>query len=138
MKIEKLRIGNFVQVSKWSKNNIGQVDAIDWTLRNERYVAVRGENFCIHVLPEDISGIPLNDELLLKLGFEYSDKEERYIRQFSAGVNLLSLRVDTSCNTLLLKYKDNWIALAFASNVKYLHQLQNFAEDNDIKLEVKL
>ena len=140
MKAEELRIGNWVL----SKGKPIQVDEIFKAPDGWHDISCTKET---HDLLEEVTPIPLTDEILLKAGFEsytscyekvYFDNDEKY--------NVFRVMFNDLGYWVILEQKHGidadgnitWIGLNMGT-YKYLHQLQNlyFALTGE-ELEIKL
>ena len=115
MNINELRINNLI-----SHNGlICTVEIINGEL-NEIYFL--GEEFYHSDKPENLEGVPLTEEVLLKSGFVYTDDVVNLNRNYKLQEFEIQLHLDVNdficCNTI-----PNYI------QIKYVHTLQNLYFD---------
>lgn len=111
MKANELIIGNYVKFNKDTNNRyageIGQFELSDFYAISEGVMDF-----------EDIEGIPLTEEILLKAGFEKDNgsPENEYLFEFK-----------NSCIRLVLDYPDYVVIISGdeITIISYLHELQN-------------
>ena len=110
MKVEELRVGNFVQTLK---SNFFDGDVLDWSLDMFYWVAE-----CVYSI-EDFKPIPLTEEVLLDCGFEFID-------------GFMTLKMDNESGAIFVFYHGNILRLFCRSgfmlshnSLKHVHQLQN-------------
>lgn len=105
IKANELRIGNLV------KSSLNIIEVIG--LGEERANLIlrlpnTGVNWCM--LYDDLSGIPLTEEILLKCGYKVVNRNERFIA-FEGGHYLYLI--------------DNMVKMSTGIEMHYLHELQN-------------
>lgn len=142
MKAEELRIGNYVKIDM----GIGQVLSITESIfstnyKNEDYnVTIGIDGLFLSEDEENIEGVPLTEEILLKCGFKKINHIHGYVfytykRKTSRNCYLYEMPIDI--------YLDSHRVVVGNFNTKkpiqYLHQLQNlFYAVNGEELNVEL
>lgn len=118
----ELRIGNRVKhEAKWSHRqpDYGEPQEFEFDWQESDWYAV-GE--CVLFL-EDISPIPLTEELLLKFGFDKSDEH-----QLGYIINEIGFHYDYHFKRFYLEIGDD-CDLIKLENIQYIHQLQNLCHN---------
>lgn len=118
IKAQDLRIGNFVELN----GSYGQVEAVD------KYNNIKVFDYypvC------QIKPIPLTEEILLKCGFEKSNYSK-----YNLVLDVQNLQLTARCfSKISFQIGDLYLG---DTNLKYLHQLQNFCSVFGEELNVKL
>jgi len=102
---KQLRIGNLVYVK--STDQLGVVTCIN------KHVGLAVNDSFVYLSFEDCDGIPITEDILLKLGFE-KDKEISYRYHLE---DFISYDIDDNCICIY----DSWLVKRFP----YLHQFMN-------------
>lgn len=92
------------------------------------------EPYLIQTGVKRLDPIPITEELLRELGFEYGTDWNRYSRKYYLGKN--DVGEDTYYEIIMNRWNDKWIISIFhyyiicetilLSSVKYLHELEQF------------
>ena len=116
MNVQELRIGN---VLKDREGRLCKVEGI--SIDELKCYAVKGATTSL-----PFSGIPLTEDILVKLGFEGDEDERHIVLGLGSGEELsIELLSNTSCVTRSDPKKlgrDDYVYLKYP---EYLHQLQN-------------
>jgi hypothetical protein len=113
MKVEELRIGNYVNF----KFKTGDIITI-----KKDYCEIQSDNMIIKSEYSDLQPIPLTPDILEKCGFDMNPDWEKY-DGYAAVLDLGWLNIGMSImGGVCLFDNDN---RSTGTNIKYLHQLQN-------------
>ena len=126
MKINELRIGNYVSTI------CGNVGRISFIAPNYVYVTITSE---ITKGEDEISGIPLTEEWLLKFGFYYQSSDKNYVVKSKQENNNSIKKIDGDwCYNN--DYSD--ASCYFVRELRYIHELQNlYYALNEEELTIK-
>jgi hypothetical protein len=129
MDARELRIGNLVKSLKDTRgrksDGTEEVLSIRWHSIN----SWQDMGASSSTSEEDIEGIPLTEEWLLKFGFEKTDLKP-YKDQLAWVIGVDAARFIWSANRIFKPFPDGFICVC--NHCEYVHQLQNyyFASEN--------
>jgi len=119
MNVKELRVGSLITSKTWK--GIHKISAV---IQNKSNFDVVVNGFT-HIFKDgyfcEIAPIPLNKEVLIKLGFAPLSDSDHGLRLSVNSVDELSW----SFNEKILKYQTKGSGFTRDYNIKYVHQLQN-------------
>lgn len=121
MKANELRIGNVVEID----NGVGVVISVRtkefeyWSTSEEENVTVEVDGIYYHCTEYELRGIPLTEEILLKLGLRWRQLPDRKYKQYIIH-NDFCVEYDGNAFVFRRSYSEEVICF-----VPYLHTLQN-------------
>jgi hypothetical protein len=124
MKIEQLRIGNYVYNGRSKKQKtvfgIKLFDVGIEGISNEIKVWLHDDKYIYHSLEsKSIKPIPLTEEWLLRFGFE------AFRSNFRKDLDFFCMIYDLKTNTFYINDGDGYEGANILKKIQYVHQLQN-------------
>jgi len=129
MKVEELRIGNFI----YAKTINYHTDAI-YPISGLTHKGIYVKYGNGHTIPIKINPIPLTEEWLLRLGFEYKEDQQWFsldvikedLEKDIYGLSIISLGTIDCIPSVWLSNKTNNIGFDISDGkCEYVHQIQN-------------
>lgn len=140
MKLKELMTGNFIKVKATGENAVIKemyVQYNDYTYTEKHSVLVYTVNTGSILNIEDIEPVELNEEILLKNGFEYSDESE--FKKVCGDFTIIVREYANYNGRDWTVHIDNSDMDTVARvDIHYMHQLQNVFNLMDIDYNFKL